>query len=87
MKEKKYESFVVKGDHSLRGARDGQNYLYWSKQKHTFINSHEWPKQNFSIQFHYNIKQTSDENEENINLEIISWPNTKFSKLTSWEVL
>ena len=57
------------------------------KQKHTFINSHEWPKQNFSIQFHYNIKQTSDENEENINLEIISWSNTKFSKLTSWEVL
>ena len=57
------------------------------KQKHTSINSHEWPKQNFSIQFHYNIKQTSDENEENINLVIISWSNTKFSKLTSWELL
>ena len=28
------------------------------------LNSHEWPKQNFSLQYQYNIKQTSDENKE-----------------------
>ena len=26
------------------------------------FNSHEWPRQNFSLQCEYNIKQTSDEN-------------------------
>ena len=26
--------------------------------------SHEWPRQNFSLQYQYNIKQTSDENNE-----------------------
>ena len=31
------------------------------------FNSHDWPKQNFFLQFLYNIKQTSDENEENYN--------------------
>ena len=36
----------------------------------------------------YNIKQKSDENEEgNLNLGIISWSNTKFSKLTLQELL
>ena len=25
-------------------------------------NSHVWPRENFSLQYHYNIKQTSDEN-------------------------
>ena len=25
---------------------------------------HEWPRQNFSLQYQYNIKQTSDENKE-----------------------
>ena len=34
----------------------------------------------------YNIKQTSDENKENIDKGIISWSNTKFSKLTSQEL-
>ena len=29
----------------------------------------------------YNIKQTSDGIEENINWGIISWSNTKFSKI------
>ena len=32
------------------------------------INSHEWPKQNFSLQYQYNIKQTSDENIEKYQL-------------------
>ena len=50
-------------------------------------NSHEWPKQNFSLQYQYNIKQTSDENEKiYIKLRIISKSNTNFSKLTSQEL-
>ena len=28
------------------------------------INSHEWPRQNFSSQYPYNIKYTSDKNIE-----------------------
>ena len=28
------------------------------------FNSHKWPGQNFSLQYQYNIKQTSDENKE-----------------------
>ena len=31
------------------------------------LNSHEWPGQNFSLEYLYNIKQTSDENKENVN--------------------
>ena len=34
----------------------------------------------------YNIKQTRDENEENISQGTISWSNTKFSKLPSQEL-
>ena len=32
------------------------------------FNSHEWPRQNFSLQYQYNIDQTSDENKENYQL-------------------
>ena len=28
------------------------------------FNSHEWPRQNFSLQYQYNVNQTSDENKE-----------------------
>ena len=28
------------------------------------FNAHEWPRQNFSLQYPYNINQTSDENKE-----------------------
>ena len=49
-------------------------------------NSNEWPRQNFSLQYKYNIKQTSDENKEKYQLGDISWFNTKFSKLTSQEL-
>ena len=31
-------------------------------------NSHEWPSQNFSLQYQYNVKQTSDEKEEKYQL-------------------
>ena len=49
-------------------------------------NSNEWPRQNFSLQYKYNIKQTSDENKEKYQLGDISWFNTKLSKLTSQEL-
>ena len=32
------------------------------------LNSHEWPRQNFSLQYQYNIKQTSDENKDKYQL-------------------
>ena len=32
------------------------------------FNSYEWPRQNFSLQYHYNIKQISDENKEKYQL-------------------
>ena len=32
------------------------------------LNSNEWPRQNFSLQYQYNIKQTSDENKEKYQL-------------------
>ena len=47
------------------------------------FNSHNWPRHIFSLRFQYNIKQTTDENKENIIKWIISWPNTNFSKLPS----
>ena len=50
------------------------------------FNSHEWPRKNFSLQYQYNIKQTSDENKEKYQLGIINWSNTKFSMLTSQEL-
>ena len=28
------------------------------------FNSHEWPRQNFSLEYHYNVSQMSDENKE-----------------------
>ena len=32
------------------------------------FHSHEWPRQNFSLQYQYNIKQTSDESIEKYQL-------------------
>ena len=32
------------------------------------FNSHEWPRQNFSSQYQYNIKQTKDESKEKYKL-------------------
>ena len=46
------------------------------------FNSHEWPRQNFSLQYQYNVNQVSDENKEIVNLGIINCSNTKFSELT-----
>ena len=62
-----------------------------TRQKTSFFPSHfnsqEWSRQNFSLQYQYNIKQTRDENKENISKGIIGWSNTKFSKLTSQDYL
>ena len=32
------------------------------------LNSHEWPQHNFSLQYQYNIQQTSDEKKEKYQL-------------------
>ena len=32
------------------------------------FNSDEWPRQNFSLRYRYNVKQTSDENKEKYQL-------------------
>ena len=37
-----------------------QKLVSWTKP----FNSHKWPRQNFSLQYQYNIKQTSDKNIE-----------------------
>ena len=48
-------------------------YFYWSTLNNfgalnfSFIqpfNSHEWPRQNFSLQYQYSVNQTSNENKE-----------------------
>ena len=31
------------------------------------FNSYNWQRQNISLQYKYNIKQTSDENKENVH--------------------
>ena len=46
--------FAVNGDENSR-------HLY---SRSSPFNSHEWPRQNFSLQYQYNIKQASDENKE-----------------------
>ena len=32
------------------------------------LNSHKWPRENFPLQYQYNIKQTNDENKEKYQL-------------------
>ena len=32
------------------------------------FHSHKWPRQSFSLQYHYNIKQVGDENREEYQL-------------------
>ena len=39
-----------------------------SVMKMLTLNSHEWPRQNFSLLYQHNIKQTSDENREKYQL-------------------
>ena len=39
------------------------------KKLHEPLNCHKWPIQNFSLQYQYNIKQTSDENREEYQLQ------------------
>ena len=34
------------------------NHLWELK---TYVNSHEWPRENFSLQYQYNIRQKRDE--------------------------
>ena len=50
-----------------------------SLQKRSFIKKfpltpmHEWPRQNFSLQYQYNIKHTSDEKKEKHQLGDYKW--------------
>ena len=55
------------------------------------FNSHGWPTQNFSLQYQYNIKQTSDENKEKYQLEdywLIQYqiPKTNITR-TVWQTV
>ena len=55
------------------------------------FNSHEWPRQNLSLQYQYNIKQTSDENEEKYQLrdyELIQYQilQTQITR-TVWKIV
>ena len=58
----------------LLGVCQGQSWLekVSSKKTNNLIlnpfNCQEWPRQNFSLQYQYNIRQTSDENEEKYQL-------------------
>ena len=44
----------------------GRSYVLITPVGEPF-NSHELPRQNFSLQYQNNIKQTSDENKKNIS--------------------
>ena len=46
------------------------------------FNSHDWSRQNFSLQYQSNIKKTIDKNQKNYQLGIIDWSNTKFLEIT-----
>ena len=50
------------------------------------FNSHDWPRKNFSSQYQYNIKQTSDENKEKYQLGDYKLIQYQISKLTSQEL-
>ena len=52
----------------------------------TLLISHEWPRKDFSLLYQYSIKDTSDENLKKYQLAIICRSNTKFFKLTAWEL-
>ena len=57
----RFSTTTVPQDLSLSGMFDGVFPLLT-------LNSHEWPKQNFSLQYQYNIKQTNDENKEKVSI-------------------
>ena len=51
---------VTAHDEEFGGDTVAQKLVSWTKPFH----SHEWPRQNFSLQYQYNIKQKSDKNVE-----------------------
>ena len=53
--------------------------IYWPYNFHKT----DWDVISAYNKLQYNIKQTSDESKENNNWGIISWSDTKFSKVTS----
>ena len=63
----------------LAAMMDNAKYVLFNP----LYNSQKWPRQSFSLQYQYSIKHISDENKKDINQVIISWTDTKFSKLKS----
>ena len=45
---------------------DFHAYMMCFTGRHLLFNSHEWPRQNFSLQYRYNVKLTSEGNNEKI---------------------
>ena len=70
------QAMIIKRPPISLPKRTRQGFREYSCLEHKPFNSHEWPRENFSLQYQYNIKQTSDESKENISQEIISWSNT-----------
>ena len=51
---------------TIRGFFSWRSFPLYSRP--LALESHEWPRQNFSLQQQYNIKQASDEKEEKFKL-------------------
>ena len=62
----------------LAAMMDNAKYVLFNP----LFNSQKWPRQSFSLQYQYSIKQ-SKAVKKDINQVIISWTDTKFSKLKS----
>ena len=49
-----------------------ESFLVWCPDHFPLtqpLNSHEWPRQNFSLKYQYDINQISDENKEKDQFE------------------
>ena len=56
-------------DYNMNSPRQYQRkYIVKSLENMDIDVNHEWPRQNFSLQYQYNIKQTSDEIKEKYQL-------------------
>ena len=67
-----YSSHYTSSNHVTKPAWEPINTLAELLKQDYPFNSQEWPRQNFSLQYQYNVNQISDENKENINLRIIT---------------
>ena len=77
----KYSSIVVTGlvsDISCLSVKKKKNFFIWNLPPSVYsFNSFEWPRQNFSLQYQYNINHISDKNKGKYqSLGIINWSST-----------